>query len=522
VSDAPAPPPSPWTPPDGDEPAQEVPDRPAWLPPAGPRPPPAGPQPPPAGPQPPPAGPGPRGWAPGQWPPVPPPSRRRALLPAVLVVALLAVLATGGGLALVARGRDRTAAPATTLAPPVPTAPPATTPPTSAPPANGQARSAIAGVERRVEEVRDLRFTRAVPTRILSPAKLAAELLRVVDADTDEAALTRQGRALVLLGALRPGTDLPKLIRSVQAESVLGFYVPGRPPGKGRLYVRSSQGLDPYAEFVLSHELTHAVTDQHFDLTRSDRLQAQGRDDEVAAYSALAEGDATLTMQRYLTEKLTTAQQLAVAGTASRERTPKLDAAPAALRESLLFPYQTGLSFVRALYDRGGWAAVNRAYADPPTSTEQVMHPEKFLARDRPQPVAVPDLARALGAGWRPAAEVQWGEFDTQLVLAGELPVTVADAAAEGWDGGRLRTFERGGRTALVLRTVWDSPGEASEFCRASARWATARLGPTVGPGRWSGHGQELALACRDTRATLLSAPDRPTLAKLSSGLGRP
>jgi len=453
---------------------------------------------------------------------VPPPEPRwRALLPVALVVALLAALVTGGGLALAGRGRDA-AAPATTPAPPAPTAPPATPPPTSAPPDNGQDRGAIAGVQRLVEEIRGLRFTRAVPTKILPPAKLAAELLRAVDADTDEAALASQGRALVLLGELRPGTDLPKLIRSVQAESVLGFYVPGKPPGKGRLYVRSSQGLDPYAEFVLSHELTHAVTDQRFDLTRSDRLQAQGRDDELTAYSALAEGDATLTMQRYLTEKLTAVQQLAVASTASRERTPKLDAAPAALRESLLFPYQTGLSFVRTLYTRGGWDAVNHAYLDPPTSTEQVMHPEKYLRRDQPQPVAVPDLARALGAGWRPAATVQWGELDTRLLLAGELPVTVADAAAEGWDGGRLRTFERSGRTAMVLRTVWDSPGEATGYCLATARWAAARFGPPVGPGRWSGRGQEAALACRGTHARWLSAPDRPSLIKLARGLGRP
>jgi hypothetical protein len=449
------------------------------------------------------------------------------VLPVLLAVALLAAVVTGGGLAVAARGRER-AAPATVPAPSATTAqasPPTATPPSTKAPSTGQAKgtaAAIAGVERRVEAVRELRFTRPVPVEILSPPKLAAQLLRAINADTDETALARQGRALVLLGELPPGTDLPQLIRSVQAETVLGFYVPGKPPGKGRLYVRSSQGLDPYAEFVLSHELTHAVTDQHYDLTRSDRLAAAGRDDEVAAYSALAEGDATLTMQRYLTEKLSPAQRLAVAATAAGEQTPKMDAAPAALRESLLFPYQSGLAFVRALYARGGYAAVDRAYTDPPTSTEQILHPERYLQRDQPQPVSVPDLSRALGAGWRAAAQVQWGEFDTHLLLEGELPVTVADAAAAGWDGGRLRSFQQDGHTALVLRTVWDSPAQASEYCRATARWAAAQLGPASGAGRWSGRGQEAALVCHGTHAAWLSAPDRPTLAKLSSGLGTP
>ena len=92
---------------------------------------------------------------------------------------------------------------------------------------------------------------------IESPTKLARRLLRTLDAETDEA--------------------------------------------RERLFVRSSRGLDPYAKVVLAHELTHAVTDQHYDLTHSDRLAAAtGRDDEETAYSALVEGDATLVMQRYL------------------------------------------------------------------------------------------------------------------------------------------------------------------------------------------------------------------------------
>ncbi len=199
-----------------------------------------------------------------------------------------------------------------------------------------------------------------------------------------------------------------------------------------------------------------------------------------------------------------------------------MDAAPPVLRESLLFPYQTGLSFVRTLYARGGSAAVDRAYADPPVSTEQLMHPDRYFHRDTPQQVGVPDLARALGAGWRSAAQVQWGEFDTHLLLEGQLPVTVADQAAAGWDGGRLRSFQRNGRTALVLRTVWDSPGEAVQYCRAMARWATSLFGPASGAAHWSGRGQATALACRGSRAAWLSAPDGPTLARLSRALGRP
>ena len=439
---------------------------------------------------------------------------------------LLLVLGLAGGGLLVATSRDQPAGPATTGGSAA--GAPATRPPTTrAPAATPATPPAIRAVQREVAELRGLRFKRSVPVTIESPGKLSKRLLRVLAEETDEAKVIRQGRALELLGELPPGTDLPRLLDRIQAESVLGFYLPGRPP-KGGLYVRSSNGLDPYAKVVLAHELTHAVTDQSYDLTRADRLEAAtGREDELVAYSGLVEGDATFTMQRYLAERLTPAERAAAGLVAAGQRTPRRDAAPAAIRESMLFPYVAGLRFVGLLYQQGGWAAVNRAYRDPPTSTEQLLHPERYLRdRDRPQAVAVPDLSGRLGAGWRPGVELGFGEFEARLLLQSELPVTAAETAAAGWDGGRLRTFERGARTALALRTVWDSAGEADQFCGAMRRWAGARFGSGTRAGagthRWSGSGQQTALVCRSTRAAWLSAPDRPTLDRLLRGLGGP
>jgi hypothetical protein len=444
-----------------------------------------------------------------------------------VVVLLLVIGLAVGGLAVASR-RERTTGPAGGPAAggaPSSRAPGGATPSTRAPAAGSPAAAAQA-VQEAVAELRGLRFRRRVPVTVESPARLARRLLRVLEEETDRGELVRQGRALELLGQLPPGTDLPRLLEGVQAESVLGFYLPGRPP-KGGLYVRSARGVDPYARVVLAHELTHAVTDQHFDLTRADRLEAAtGREDELAAYSGLVEGDATLTMQRYLAERLTPAEQLDAGLVASSQRTPIRDAAPPVIRESLLFPYQEGLRFVRRLYQEGGWAAVNRAYRDPPTSTEQLLHPERYLRdRDRPQAVAVPDLSGRLGAGWQSSAQLGFGELDARLLLQEELPVTAAEAAAAGWDGGRLRTFQRGPRTALVLRTVWDSAAEAGQFCTAMRRWAGARFGAaTRSPGslRWSAARQQTALACGSTQATWLSAPDRPTLTRLLTALGTP
>ena len=487
-------------------PGTERQDRPSWL-------------------QLPPTGPPARGWTPTPPPPEPPRGRRVGRLTAALVLLVVAGLAVGGVVFATRPERPATTASGATAGTPT-TQAPAATPTTRAAPAATPAGPGIPAVERDVAALRELQFRRRVPVTVESPAKLAKRLLAVLAEETDENDLRRQGRAMELLGELPAGSDLPALLNRLQAESVLGFYVPGRPP-KGGLYVRSSRGLDPYAKIILAHELTHAVTDQHFDLTHADRLAATtGREDELAAYSGLVEGDATLAMQRYLAERLTPAEQASAGLVAATDRTPVRDAAPAVIRESMLFPYQEGLRFVSILYQQGGWAAVNRAYRDPPTTTEQLLHPERYLRdRDQPQRVTVPDLGGRLGGGWRPGVELSFGELDARLLLQGELAVATAQTAAAGWDGGRVRTFQRGDKTALVLRTVWDSSAEATQFCGAMSGWSTGRFGSATRAGttlRWSDPGQHTALLCRGPRVAWLSAPDRPTLTRLTTGLGGP
>ena len=154
------------------------------------------------------------------------------------------------------------------------------------------------------------------------------------------------------------------------------------------------------------------------------------------------------------------------------EATRVLQEMPPVLRESLFFPYTAGLNFTQGLYTAGGWGAIDAAFADPPASTEQILHPEKYAAEEEAVQVELPeDLAGKIGAGWSTALEDTLGEFQLKIWLgetAKAASVGATDAAA-GWGGDRVAVLN-GPNDAWViaLLTDWDTNADATEFATAA------------------------------------------------------
>ena len=150
---------------------------------------------------------------------------------------------------------------------------------------------------------------------------------------------------------------------------------------------------------------------------------------------------------------------------------PKLDAAPLFVREGMVRPYMDGWAFVKNLHAMGGQAAVDKAFRRPPASSEQVLHPEKYLANEAPLKVAVLNLLPVLGKGWKVLHENTLGEFGVNILLrTAKLGSSVIGPAARGWGGDRFRAYRHeDGRVTLYWRTMWDSGRDAREFFDAYA-----------------------------------------------------
>lgn len=362
-------------------------------------------------------------------------------------------------------------------------------------------------VAERLERVRELEFDRLPPVRYVSPAEAREEALGLLDAEYPPQRRAADEKLLVLLGLLPSGSDIRELAGRIYSEEVAGYY----DEDKGRMTLVETDDGPTADEVTLAHELTHALEDQHFRLEPD-----QGSfDDERTAHTALIEGTATVAMLDYA------ARHVTGGGAGRREQLRVLDAAdllgsgtglPPYLERSLLFPYAGGARFVDAI---GTWGPANRALRGRgPVSTEQVLHPAKYRAGERPLRVSAP---RSPGDGWKRATAGTIGEFDTaELIRSSDSPVR-AERAAAGWGGGRYVLWRRESESAVALAWRWDSTRDAAEFTAALPRYVERTLGGRpAGPGVWRARTRGFVAVAPGAVVRLAIAPTRRLAAALA------
>jgi hypothetical protein len=260
----------------------------------------------------------------------------------------------------------------------------------------------------------------------------------------------------------------------MQSSSIAGYY---DPVAKELFVVSRSGTLGPVERVTFAHEFTHALQDQNFDLTQFDIAQV-GEGDRGLAGLSLIEGDATAVMTVWAQENMSIFELLQLSQQAATpEALQILNELPPIIRESALFPYDAGLKFVLSIESTGGEPAVDDAFNDPPASTEQVMHFDKYEARETPVAVAIPaGIAGRLGTGWKESLQDTLGEFQLGVWLrAGTDQKGVTEDAAAGWGGDRVALFDGPNDAwAILLSTAWDTEQDARQFRDAAAKTIAA------------------------------------------------
>jgi hypothetical protein len=390
-----------------------------------------------------------------------------------------------------------------------PSGSPATAPPSVAPsptdagsPEPSQDADAIFdAIEAQVLELRGLEPVDVVRTTI-DEAELATRTAADFDADNPESYVLGIERLYKALGLMPEADSLRDLYLELLASQVAGFY----DPDSKELFVVSRSGrINGADKITFAHEYGHALQDANFDIFEaSEDLRDQS--DQAAARAALYEGDATLLMLFWAQNGNMTPEEIQdyIAAGTDPESLALLERMPQILVQGLLFPYEAGATWVLPVQTAEGWAGVDALYENPPTTTEQILHPEKYEAGEGALPVEIPaDAASRMGDGWAVALEDTWGEFQTRVWLTESgIPTEEATAAAAGWGGDRLVVMNGPDEAwAVALETTWDSEAEAVEF-RDAAEAAVATLD---GEAAVVGTGSDVVILIASDRDALLA-----------------
>lgn len=323
-----------------------------------------------------------------------------------------------------------------------------------------------------LDELRTMRGQsppRPVHKEFKSKEQLRDLLVRYSQEEKNQKALEAERKTMLKFGLLPPGFPYVKFALDLLTEQVAGFY----DFRSHELNLLDSTPMDLQVP-VLAHELTHALQDQSFNLKKFSEPVPEN-DDLTEAHQALVEGEATAMMLDFLLKPM--GRSLNTLGFDFREmidqtiqmstaNTKVFQKAPRALQTTLTSPYLYGTSFFQYFRRHNDWSRAGAFYRDPPSSMEQVMHPEKYFdRRDDPILVTFPTPKSEFLKHWKLVDSNVLGELGMLIVLQQFLNDDNARIASEGWGGDRYQVYEdEAGRLLLLLFTTWDTQEDTIQF----------------------------------------------------------
>ena len=405
----------------------------------------------------------------------------------------------------------------TTVPPPSPTPRPPPRPPAGAVPFPPEARAEAEQLLARVAEIRKSP-PRGEIQMFLITRQSAIDYYTPAQSNPDETRGTSLRQTVYShLGLVPERIDVAQQGVAYLGTQITGFY----DSDHKAFYLLQDQGGPGSAagRATIVHEFTHALEDQYYDLNAlGERVQDNW--DATRAFFSTIEGDALNTETVFYGRPL-------------RNQNPcftlpvdRGGATPYTVQRDLNSWYDDGLCFVTAVLPKLP-EGFDSLFKRLPTTTEQLLHPERYLAGEGARPVTPPPLAPALGPGWREQGKGVLGEYTLQNLLmvglSGDRPRV--QRAAEGWGGDAWTVYQRDDVSLLHVETAWDSPEDAGDFFQ-SLRVALGNRGSGLQVAetslRHEREGKTWRVALRGDTVTLVISADVEAADAAALRLGMP
>jgi hypothetical protein len=276
-------------------------------------------------------------------------------------------------------------------------------------------------------------------------------LVREEKDDKNEAQRYADTKSLEAFGLIPKGFPLDSFMLDVLTDQVAGLYDPKAKEFYIADWIPGSEQRE-----VMSHELTHALEDQSFNVDPWIKAARPNDDAEMAR-------DANVSVR----DLVDVSMLIRAGAVAEMNSDPKLSKAPLYIRDGLLFPYLAGTSFAQQfLKAHTGWTDLHLLFERPPVSTQQILHPDFYLKDVGPAKVTLPAWKGLIPADWKLLEENVMGEFGLEEVLKQFLDPARAAALSPAWDGDRYAVFEDAKKktTPLVFHLALETPDDMVRF----------------------------------------------------------
>lgn len=317
----------------------------------------------------------------------------------------------------------------------------------------------LRSVQLRTSALRDLSKKESFNLELVDREKFRDVLMEIFEEDRQK--INNNEAIYRAMGIISPQNSLIELLLSLYTVGGLGLY---RWEDNTVYLVADTETFEPVNERTYVHEFVHVLQQQNFDI-QATYESIKGNSDALLAFRALVEGDARMTEMNYLYQNMTIEERQQSEGTPDPDLVKVFRSAPYVVQREYVFPYREGGNFVASLYRDFGWKSIDGAFFNVPQSTEQILHPDKYINAESPIAVHLPDFLERLGPGWTVVEKDTLGELFFQSYLMTGGSIDEGRQAAAGWGGDSyvlLKNIDSSG--LLIISIVWDTLNDAIEF----------------------------------------------------------
>jgi len=345
---------------------------------------------------------------------------------------------------------------------------------------------------KRASVIRKLTIKKSVPCFVRTKEEVRNYILETIEKKIPPARIEMEELVYKAVGFIPESYDYAKGVVDLYLSQLGGYYDPER-----KHFVMAGWLPDMMQPTIAAHELTHALQDQYYNLGKMIEPSDDNSDAQLARIG-LVEGDATAVMMDYLRElsgqgpiaKEKDVNSFMLQNVLGMSLTAGMSDVPHSLQMLLVFPYTSGLRFAHSLLLKDGYKSVDEAFKNPPRSTEEILHPEKYGTK-KPDFITFTDeevSKDGRGNEFKVIHRDTVGEFGISIALSMFIENKMsASEIASGWGGDKIIVTENADKKrAMVWRTHWDTPEKATAFYDAYREVLSKRF-PDVDSKKYTG-----------------------------------